>query len=44
LRATAVLDLFTAQEVGDTLLPSPSYPSDHLAIAVDLEVLSVFEK
>jgi len=44
LRATAVLDLFTVQEVGETLLPSPSYPSDHLAIAVDLEVLSVFTK
>lgn len=43
IRTTAVLDLFTTQEVGESLLPSPSYPSDHLAIAADLEIVSVLQ-
>lgn len=36
LRATAVLDVYTENEVGAALLPSAMYPSDHLAIAADL--------
>lgn len=35
LRAKAVLDVFTEEEVGAALLPSFIYPSDHLAIAAD---------
>ena len=39
LRAKAALGLFTEAEIGEGLLPSARYPSDHLAIAADLEVL-----
>jgi hypothetical protein len=38
LRATALLDVFSAAEVGAALLPSALYPSDHLAIAADLQL------
>lgn len=36
LCATALLDVFTEEEVGSRLLPSADYPSDHIAIAADL--------
>ena len=35
LRPTALLDVFSKQEVGSSLLPSALYPSDHLAIVAD---------
>lgn len=35
----AVLDLYSEDMIGDSLLPSKDYPSDHLAIAADLELL-----
>jgi hypothetical protein len=36
LTAVALLDVLNADEVGAALLPSKTYPSDHLAIAADL--------
>jgi saccharopine dehydrogenase-like NADP-dependent oxidoreductase len=39
IRASAVLDLLTEEEVGPDYLPSISYPSDHIAIAADLQLL-----
>ena len=39
LRAKASLGLFTENEIGEDLLPSARYPSDHLAISADLEVV-----
>ena len=41
VRALGVLDLLTDEEVGPGFLPSPSYPSDHIAIAADFEIVSV---
>ena len=38
VRAMGVLDLLRTEEVGPDFLPSSSYPSDHIAIAADLEV------
>jgi exonuclease III len=38
IRATSVLDLLTDEEVGPKLLPSASYPSDHISIVADLEI------
>jgi hypothetical protein len=35
LRLAAVLDVYRGEDLGDALLPSASYPSDHLAIAAD---------
>jgi hypothetical protein len=40
VRALGVLDLLTDDEVGPGFLPSPSYPSDHIAIAADIEIIS----
>jgi hypothetical protein len=42
-RAKTVLDLLSAYSVGSELLPSPLYPSDHLAIASDLEIVEITE-
>jgi hypothetical protein len=39
VRALGVLDLLRTDEVGPDFLPSSSYPSDHIAIAADLEVI-----
>ena len=39
VRALGVLDLLRTEEVGPDFLPSSSYPSDHIAIAADLEVI-----
>lgn len=41
IRAKAVLDLLPADVVGPALLPSAIYPSDHLAIAADLEIVII---
>lgn len=38
-RAKEVLDLYDEDEVGPGLLPSERYPSDHLAIAANLQLL-----
>ena len=35
----AILDLFSEAEVGDELLPNERYPSDHLSIGVDFEII-----
>jgi endonuclease/exonuclease/phosphatase family metal-dependent hydrolase len=35
----AALDVFPDDELGDAGLPSAAYPSDHIAIAADLELL-----
>ena len=40
VRAMGILDLLRTEEVGPDFLPSSSYPSDHIAIAADLEVIS----
>ena len=34
----AVLDLFSEEQLGPTYMPSEVYPSDHIAIAADLQV------
>ena len=39
IRARAVLDLLPASSVGYDLLPSATYPSDHIAIVADLEIV-----
>jgi hypothetical protein len=39
VRALSVLDLLRTEEVGPDFLPSSSYPSDHIAIAADLEII-----
>ena len=39
VRALGVLDLLRNEEVGPDFLPSSSYPSDHIAIAADLEII-----
>ena len=38
-RTLAILDLYSSDELGAALLPSKIYPSDHLAICADLELL-----
>jgi exonuclease III len=38
MRATRVLDGFPDKQVSNSLLPSRCYPSDHIAIAADLEI------
>lgn len=40
LQPTGFLDLLSSEQVGDELLPSRSYPSDHLAIAAVFAVKS----
>lgn len=37
--ASAVSELFTDDEVGDALFPCASYPSDHLSIVADFDVI-----
>eukprot|EP01035_Chromulina_nebulosa_P019583 gene19583-25486_t len=39
IRAINVLDLFDDASVSEKLLPSDTYPSDHLAIAADLQII-----
>jgi len=39
LKCVSVLDVFSDEEIGDAFLPSESYPSDHIAIASDLQLL-----
>jgi len=39
MRTKAVLGLYSEEDIGEGLLPSALYPSDHLAIAADLQVL-----
>ena len=39
MQAVSALDIFSAEEVGEDLLPSKIYPSDHIAIAADLQLL-----
>lgn len=43
IRSKAILDLLSANVVGPALLPSSIYPSDHLAIAADLEIV-IYDK
>ena len=38
-RALAVVDMFDEEDVGKRLLPSSKYPSDHIAIVGDFELL-----
>ena len=39
LQCVAALDVFSDDEMGEMLIPSESYPSDHIAIASDLHLL-----
>ena len=39
LHPTAVLDVMSEAEVGRDYMPSMRYPSDHLAIAADFELI-----
>ena len=39
MRATAALDLYSEEEMGPNLIPSESYPSDHLSIAADFQII-----
>ena len=38
-RALSVIDMYDEEDVGRRLLPSSRYPSDHIAIVADLELL-----
>ena len=42
-RPISALELFKTEEIGENLLPSSVYPSDHVAIAADLQLVS-YEK
>jgi len=42
-RPISALDLFKSEDIGENLLPSSFYPSDHVAIAADLQLVS-YEK
>lgn len=44
LRAVATLPMLSEEEVGDTLLPSPNYPSDHVALAAVLQIIERRQK
>ena len=39
MHPTAVLDVMSESEVGRDYMPSMRYPSDHLAIAADFELI-----
>lgn len=39
LQAVAALDLLSDEQIGPTLLPNTRYPSDHVSIVADLQVL-----
>ena len=39
IRAVSMLDFLPRVYLGNTLLPSAEYPSDHVAIAADLEII-----
>lgn len=39
LQCVGALDVFSDEDMGDGLIPSYSYPSDHIAIASDLQLL-----
>jgi len=39
MRATAALDLFSQDDMGNDLIPSETYPSDHLSIAADFQII-----
>ena len=39
LRVHSILDLFKEEDIGQQLLPNGNYPSDHVAIAVDMGVV-----
>ena len=43
-RALGVLDLLGTDEVGPDFLPSSFYPSDHIAIAADLEIIGFMKR
>ena len=39
LRAVAALGMFSDDYIGDELLPSARYPSDHIALVADLQIV-----
>lgn len=39
IRAVSALDLYSTSDIGPALLPSETYPSDHLCIAADLNIV-----
>ena len=39
LQPLGLLDIYTDEEIGPELIPSVNYPSDHLAIAADFQVI-----
>ena len=39
IQAVSALDVYSAEDVGEELMPSSKYPSDHLSIAADLQLL-----
>lgn len=41
--AKNVLDLFADDEISQELLPNAIYPSDHLAIAADLQIVELLD-
>lgn len=40
-RPISALDLFKTEDIGENLLPSALYPSDHVAIAADLQLITL---
>jgi hypothetical protein len=39
IQAVSALDVYSTEDVGEELMPSSKYPSDHLSIAADLQLL-----
>ena len=40
-RPISALELFKTEDIGESLLPSALYPSDHVAIAADLQLITL---
>jgi hypothetical protein len=43
IRSRAILRCYYDEEIEDTLLPSETYPSDHVAVVADLDIIEEFD-
>ena len=43
VRATSILDLYSDDYIEKDLLPSALYPSDHLSIAAELQIVEILQ-
>lgn len=39
IQAVSALDVYSEEDIGEELMPSKDYPSDHLSIVADLQLL-----